>query len=164
MERRRHLESAERDLVADLYPSLRRFASVVCPPEDDPNDLVQEALLRTLRRGPLEDLDDAGAYLRRAVFNLASSRRRSLARQRTALARMGPPPADRPVYSWDVEELLMVPPKARVILYLRIIEGRPFAEIADLLGCSQVSARAAASRARRRLRLLLSEEVRDGTA
>ena len=77
---------------------------------------------------------------------------------------MGPPPVERPVYSWDVEELLAVPPKARAILYLRIIEGRPFEEIADLLGCSQVSARAAASRARRRLRSLLTEEVRDGTA
>jgi len=164
LERRRQLESTDRDLVTDLYPSLRRFASVVCPAEDDPNDLVQEALLRTLRRGPLADLDDAGAYLRRTVFNLASSRRRSLARQRAALARMGPPAVERPVYSWDVEELLMVTPKARAILYLRIIEGRPFAEIADLLGCTQVSARAAASRARRRLRSLLTEEVRDETA
>jgi len=164
LERKRRVGSADRDLVGDLYPCLRRFASVVCPVEDDPNDLVQEALLRTLSKGPLDDLEDAGAYLRRAIFNLASSRRRSLARQRKALARMGPPPVERPVYSWDVEELLAVPPKARAILYLRIIEGRPFEEIADLLGCSQVSARAAASRARRRLRSLLTEEVRDGTA
>jgi RNA polymerase sigma factor (sigma-70 family) len=158
------LEAEERDLVADLYPSLRRFASVVSPPEDDPNDLVQEALLRTLRRGPLTDLDDPGAYLRRAVFNLASSRRRSLARQRIALARLGPPGEVRAEHSWDVEELLALPPRARAVLYLRIIEGRPFDEIAEMLGCSRVAARATASRARRRLRSLMSEEVRDGTA
>ena len=164
MQRSRHLESAERDLVTDLYPSLRRFAAVVCPAEDDPNDLVQEALLRTLRRGPLADLDNPGAYLRRAVYNLASTRRRSLARRRAALTRLGPPEEEHPIYSWDLEELLRVPPKARAILYLQIIEGRPFAEIAELLGCSQVSARAAASRARRRLRSLLTEEVRDETA
>ncbi len=164
MERRHRLESAERDLVADLYPSLRRFASVVCPTEDDPNDLVQEALLRTLRRGPLGDLDDAGAYLRRAVFNLASNRRRSLARHRTALSRMGPPAVEHPVYSWDVEELLMVPPKARAILYLRIIEGWPYADIGEMLGCSQVSARVAASRGKQQLEAVLSKEVRDATA
>ena len=164
MERKRRVGSADRDLVADLYPSLRRFASVVCPAEDNPNDLVQEALLRALRKGPLGDLDNPGAYLRRTIFNLASNRRRWLARQRKALTLMGPPPVERPVYSWDVEELLTVPPKARAILYLRIIEGRPFEEIAGLLGCSQVSARATASRARRRLRSILEEEVRDGTA
>jgi DNA-directed RNA polymerase specialized sigma24 family protein len=50
------------------------------------------------------------------------------------------------------------------VLYLRIIEGRTYEEIAGLLGCTQVSARAIASRARRRLQALLSEEVRDGTA
>lgn len=164
MKRTGRLEGEERELVAELYPSLRRFASVVSPPEDDPNDLVQEALLRTLRRGPLAGLDDPGAYLRRAVFNLASSRRRSLARQRRALARIGPPEDVRTVHSWDVEELLALPPRARAVLYLRIIEGRPFDEIAELLGCSRVAARATASRATRRLRALLSEEVRDGTA
>jgi len=161
---KRRLEAEERDLVADLYPSLRRFASVVSPPEDDPNDLVQEALLRTLRRGSLSDLDNPGAYLRRTVLNLASSRRRSLARQRRALARLGPPDDVRAEHSWDMEELLALPPRARAVLYLRIIEGRPFEEIAGLLGCSRVAARATASRATRRLRALLSEEVRDETA
>ena len=164
MNRTGRLERDERELVAELYPSLRRFASVVSPPEDDPNDLVQEALLRTLRRGPLTDLDDPGAYVRRAVFNLASTRRRSLARQRRALTRLGPPEEVRTVHSWDVEELLTLPPRARAVLYLRIIEGRPFDEIADVLGCSRVAARATASRATRRLRAQLSKEVRDGTA
>jgi RNA polymerase sigma factor (sigma-70 family) len=67
-------------------------------------------------------------------------------------------------HSWDLEELLALPPKARAVLYLRIIEGRPFGEIAELLGCSRVAARATASRATKRLRVLMSEEVRHGTA
>src|SRR4051794_22848320 len=41
------------ELFADLYPSLRRFAAVVRPPEADADDLVQEALVRALRIGPL---------------------------------------------------------------------------------------------------------------
>lgn len=43
-------------LIAGLYPALRSFASVVAPSEEDPNDLVQEALVRTLRGGPLSRL------------------------------------------------------------------------------------------------------------
>ena len=157
------LDSTERQLVTDLYPSLRRFASVVSPPEDDPNDLVQEALVRTLRRGPLGRLDDPGAYLRRAIYNLAAGSRRSLARRRTALSRLGVPAAAPEEHSWDVQELLALPPRARAVLFLRVIEGRPFAEIAELVGGSQVAVRATASRARRRLRDMI-EEDRRGTA
>lgn len=46
---REKLGDGERQLIAELYPSLRRFASAVRPPGEDGNDLVQEALLRTLR-------------------------------------------------------------------------------------------------------------------
>ena len=43
-----HLDEKETALIAGLYPSLRAFASVVAPIEEDPNDLVQEALAKTL--------------------------------------------------------------------------------------------------------------------
>ena len=52
-----HLDQTETRLIARLYPQLRSFASVVAPAGEDPNDLVQEALLRTLRTGPLSRLD-----------------------------------------------------------------------------------------------------------
>jgi RNA polymerase sigma-70 factor (ECF subfamily) len=157
------LDEKEIQLIADLYPSLRRFASVVCPLEEDPNDLVQDALERTLRRGRLSRLDHPAAYLKRAVFNLAVSSRRHHTTRRGVLERLRPE-STPPTYSWDVEELFCVSAKARAVLYLNIIEGRPFAEIGELLGCSDASARAVASRARRRLRRLLSEEVNDATA
>ena len=44
---------AESRIFADLYPSLRRFAAVVGSVDIDPDDLVQDALVRALRRGPL---------------------------------------------------------------------------------------------------------------
>ena len=71
---------------------------------------------------------------------------------------------DPPQYSWQVEELLQLPPKARTVVYLRMIEGMPHDEIAELLGCSTVSVRKTASRAKRQLRRLLSAEVNDATA
>ena len=47
------IDPEERSLIAELYPSLRRFASTVRNPGQDGNDLVQEALLRVPERGSL---------------------------------------------------------------------------------------------------------------
>ena len=58
----------------------------------------------------------------------------------------------------------MLSPKARAVMYLHVIEGLTYEEVGDQLGCSAVSARKTASRARRRLRRLLVGEVNDATA
>jgi RNA polymerase sigma factor (sigma-70 family) len=136
---------------------------VVAPAGEDPNDLVQEALLRTLRAGPLSRLDYPKAYLRTTIYHLAVSARRHWAAEQNALVQVVPnvePPED----PWQVEELLRLPPKARAVLYLQVIEGLPFDEIGGLLGCTAASARKTASRAKHRLRRLLTEEVDDATA
>jgi RNA polymerase sigma-70 factor (ECF subfamily) len=165
---RRHpaqLNDDERLLVEELYPSLRRFASAVRPPGEDGNDLVQEALLRAIRgRGSLTELDHPGAYLRRTILHLAQDHQRSENRRRRAWVRLGAERAEVPAYSWDLEELRLVSPKSRAVLYLRIIEGWPYAEIARTLGCSEVSARKAASRGKRQLRSALVKEADDATA
>lgn len=162
--RRAGLSHEERDLIEELYPSLRRFASAVRSPGEDGNDLVQEALVRTLRsRGSLSSLENPGAYLRRAITNVAIGNRRKAARGRRALERLGSPKESPPSYSWDLEELRLVPPKSRAVLYLQIIEGRPQQEIAEMLGCSHVSVRAAALRGRRQLESLMVKEARDAT-
>lgn len=159
------LDDDEHRLIAELYPSLRRFASAVRPPGEDGNDLVQEALLRTLRsKGSLMGLDNPGAYVRRTIVNLAKTHQRSEERRRNAWSKLGPETHDIPSYSWELEELRMVPPKSRAVLYLRIIEGWPYSDIGEMLGCSQVSARVAASRGKRQLEAALSKEVRDATA
>lgn len=44
----------------------------------EPDDLVQEALARVLRKGPISDLDNPLAFLRKTILNLASNQRRSL--------------------------------------------------------------------------------------
>jgi DNA-directed RNA polymerase specialized sigma24 family protein len=161
----RMLKDGEHELIAELYPSLRRFASAVRPPGQDGNDLVQEALLRTLRsKGSLMALDNPGAYVRRTIVNLAKDQQRSEARRRTAWSKLGSDTREVPHYYWELEELRLVSPKSRAVLYLRIIEGWPYADIGEMLGCSQVSARVAASRGKRQLEAALSKEVRDATA
>ena len=162
--KRSGIRDKDRVLIDDLYPSLRRFAAVVGPAEVEPDDLVQEALLRVLERGSLGRLDNPTAYVRRTMFNLASNHRRRMGRSHRALHRVVVPDSYVPSYPSDVAELLRLTPRARAVLYLTSVEGRTFAEVAEVLDCSETSARAAASRGRRKLRSVLSEEAKDESA
>jgi RNA polymerase sigma factor (sigma-70 family) len=155
------VETSESAVFRSVYPPLHRLASVVCPVEADPDDLVQEALVRVLRRGSLLDLDAPLAYLSRTVVNLASNERRRLGRLRGALRRLGGGDRDGQAAAEqpsDVGMLLELGVADRAVLWLADVEGRPLTEVADVLGCSHDAARARASRARRRLRDLLEEE------
>jgi RNA polymerase sigma factor (sigma-70 family) len=145
-------------MIRELYPALRRYAAVVHPFDMDPDDLLQEAICRVLRRGALSEIPYPMAYLRRAMTNLASNHNRSQGRRRTALRRLRPDEATMPHYPSDVEYLMDLKPDARAILFMRAIEGRPFAEIAEVLGITDTAARAIDSRARRSLRDTLLEE------
>ena len=151
----------ESRIFAELYPALRRFAAVVGPIECDPDDLLQEAVARTLRHHHLDELDHPGAYLRRAIVHLASNERRSFAIRRRALTRLAAgraPATDN--YPSDLHDLSSVPPAERAVLYLSDVEGYRFGEIADTLGCSEAAARKRAMRGRRRIADALTEEVR----
>jgi RNA polymerase sigma-70 factor (ECF subfamily) len=160
----RQIAEADRQLIRDLHASLCRFAAVVGPIETEPEDLVQEALCRAIRSGPLSRLEHPTAYLRRSILNLASNERRSAVRLRRALSRLNPQMGSDDWYPSDVADLLRLPPQARAVVYMREVEGRGFAEIGEAIGCREATARATAARARRRLRELLSEEVHDATA
>lgn len=150
----------EDELFRTIYPALHRLACVVCPPERDPEDLVQEALVRTLRRGPLTELDSPLAYLRRAVVNLASNERRSLGRLRRAAPRLAGvlDQSEVPTYPSDVAILLELPVLDRAAVWLSAVDGQSADHIGDVLGCSADAARTRVSRAHKRLRTLLDEE------
>ncbi|MEQ8840491.1 MAG: sigma factor [Acidimicrobiales bacterium] len=144
---------------AALYPRLRAFAAVVGPSEDEPDDLVQEALARMLRRRSDRAVEHPEAYLRRSILNLASNRRRSLGRLRRALVRIGTADttsADR--YPSDVSDLTRLAPEVRAVLWMVDVENATYAEVAAVLGCSEEAARARASRGRTRLRNELDME------
>lgn len=145
-------------IFAAVYPELRRFAAVVGPIEDDPDDLVQDALLRALRGGNLARFDSPMAYLRRVVTNLAADRRRSLGRRRRAMGRLGDSASVTAIYPSDTSDLDRLKPLDRAVLYLGDVEGLPLTEVAELLDLSHDAVRLRASRARQRLRLGLREE------
>jgi DNA-directed RNA polymerase specialized sigma24 family protein len=159
------LADRERRLVHDLYPWLRRFAAVVGPIEVEPDDLVQEALFRAMRKGSLTDLAYPTAHLKRCIINLSKDHAGgAVRRRRAAVAQAATGKAYTRAYPSDVIGLMDLPPQTRAVLYMREIEGRPFEEIAEIVGSTEKAARNCASRGRTRLRKVLSKEEHNATA
>jgi RNA polymerase sigma-70 factor (ECF subfamily) len=160
-----HLDQDDREIIQALYEPLRRYAGAVGSVDVEPDDLVQEAFLRVLRKGPLRRLSDPGAYLRRTIVNIASNERRRLGRLRVALPSLVDTETVQGIVLSDVSELLRLDPRARAVLFLNAVEGYSFKEVGEIVGCSEAAARKIASRARRKLRATMtSEEVGDANA
>lgn len=150
-----------RVLFAEMYDRLRRFAGAVGPWDMEPDDLLQEALARTLRRGPLTRLDNPEAYLRRTITNLARNhqKRQIVARQAQRSLETEMPISTTPSYPSDLGDLLNLNPIGRAVLFLHDVEGHSFSEVAELLGLTEANSRQIAARARQFLRNQISQEV-----
>lgn len=110
---------------------LVRYATVLVGPFDA-EDIVSTVVLRVLARRRLSDLEDARAYLFRAVLN----------ESKTRLARRRKPPCvddlpDTPAADPEPEILaavLALPPQQRAATYLVYWEGQSIAEASALIG------------------------------
>ena len=141
-----------------LYPHLHRVACVAAPADVDPDDLVQDALVNYLQLDNPDRVRSPRAFLTTTIVNLASNERRSWSRRRSAVARIGPSDHARNQFPSDLADLLALPPRERAVLYLHHVDGLPYDEVGDLLGCTAAAARKAAERGRGRLADTLAEE------
>ncbi len=141
-----------------LYPHLHRVACVAAPADVDADDLVQDALVNYLRLEDPDTVRSPKAFLTTAIVNLASNERRSWSRRRSAVARLGPSGHSRNEFPSDLADLLVLPPRERAVLYLHHVDGLPYDQVAELVGCTPAAARKAAERGRARLAHTLAEE------
>lgn len=171
-------ESSSRKLDADLLAKAMRQSSQslyatllrIVRNEDDAEDLLHDTYLRAL--GRLRSYRGEGnveAWLRKIAVRLALNHLRAR-RIRRWIPLVAPgsgeegipePPADLPAAdeaSSDAQqrrrvELLLadLSPKMRSAFALRVLDQRPYSEIAGLLSCSESSARSLCSRARAKL-------------
>ena len=141
-----------------LYEPLRRFAAVIGRLDIDPDDLVQDAYVKVLRRSQAE-IRDLGPYLRKTIANLAADGRRRDRRGEIARRRLGPAVAAVDDYPSDLDDLMRLPQRVRALLYLVEVERSSIAAAADVVGMSGANARVALMRARRRLRSELDAEA-----
>jgi len=152
-------------------PALVRLARGLLRDPYQAEDVVQDVLAKTLVQwGRVSGADDPDAYVRRMVVNACTSWFRRAARREFAHDATTLP--ERPVAdpSDGIDErdrlvalLRQLPTKQRAALVLRHYEGLPDADIARLLGSSEVSVRSNAHRGLATLRRLMAESENGGT-
>ena len=147
--------------VAASRPALLRFGHVLTGSAQEAEDLVQEALAKSLRRWRRVRADNPVAYTRRVMINTHLTRWRRWG----ARVRLGDVPetaADdaglRRGEDWDTlrRALTLLPPRQRAVLVLRYLEDLPDTTIAELLGCSPGTVRSYAARGLAALRPVLT--------
>ena len=147
--------------VRDRGLDLTRFAYLITGDRGRAEDLVQDVLLAMHRRfGALLDVDDPGAYARRAIVNahLSWLRRRRLLELPSERV-PDQPCSDTTQFdvvsdrTWDL--LATLPARQRTVLVLRYYVGHSDSDIAALLGCREGTVRSLATRAFKTLRPVL---------
>ena len=110
-------------------------------------DLTQDAMLRLYRRwSQISGYERPGAWLRRVVINLATSRARRLTVEAKALARLGRQrQAEEPALSSDADgfwaTIRMLPRRQAQVLALHYGDDRSVPEIAEILRCAEGTVR-----------------------
>ena len=141
-------------LVTQQENRLYRAALAILGDPHEAEDAVQDAFLRYLERAP-GDLENPGAWLTRVLVNGCKSR------LRLAWRRVGPLPealpAPGPEEREELEELFSLPPEDRAVIHLHYYEGYSTGEIARMLSLRPGTVRSRLSRAREKLRKLLTE-------
>ena len=152
-------------LVETYHPAVYRFLSRLClGRRQEAEDLCQEAFLRAFRafeRLPPDAHHRAWIY--RIAYNLFLNQRRRAA---TVELPEELPARDIDHAGYDLarrvaEFVRTLPAKQRAALVLRHVEGRDYAEVAEILGCSEDSARANLFQAVKKIRARFDEEYRE---
>lgn len=152
-------------LAAERYPRLLGRAILLCGDRVLAEDLVQEALVATLRtRRTFESVNQAEQYVRRAIASryVDAVRSESAARRRERDAFDPSPtldPAGAVGDALDVASALRtLPPRARACVALRYLDGLSTRETADALGLSEGAVKRYVSDGIKALNALLGTE------
>ena len=146
-----------RDFVAARSVSLMRLAWLLAPDRAAADDLLQIALLRTYLRWRRVQYDPE-AYVRKVLVTVAADERRRPWRRETAVAAVPEQAVDAdPTAAVDEahrlrQALVGLPARQRAAVVLRYREGLSAAQTAELLGCSEGTARSQATRGLVKLR------------
>jgi RNA polymerase sigma-70 factor (ECF subfamily) len=159
------------DAMSAEIPRLRRFARVLVRGQDGADDLVQEALLRAIgARGQFQQGTNLRAWLFAILRNVHLSQRRRAARSPFAPTPEVMPSA--PVSGGQEEQHAFrdlgrafdaLPRSQRQVLWLTVVEGLDYEQVAEIIGTPVGTVRSRLSRARDALRrAVLSGQATDG--
>jgi RNA polymerase sigma-70 factor (sigma-E family) len=152
------------EFSGQVLPGLLRFGHVLTGSPQEAEDLVQEALAKSLRRWRTARADDPVAYVRRVMVNTHLTRWRRWG-SRIRLGGVPEVSAEDPGLArsqdWDTlrRALVQLPARQRTVLVLRYLEDVPDQAIAALLGCRPATVRSQAARGLAALRPLLTAQT-----
>lgn len=137
--------------VNDHSVALQRFAHLVIGNPEDARDAVQDALLGACRKWPtISAAGNPAGYVRRSIVNANVSRWRKRRRELVVAEVSGETAAqtDRIADSLYLASLTrQLSARRRAVLVLRYWEEYSFAEIGEVLGCGEATARSLLHRA-----------------
>jgi RNA polymerase sigma-70 factor (sigma-E family) len=146
------------DYVSGQWPSLVRYATLLCGDGVEAEELVQSALVRVALRWPfVRDKDDPSGYVKRAIVHANISRwRRLRSRELTVDVVPERSSADVAISVVDHDEvrraLAVLPPRQRAVLVLRYLDDLTEQQTADVLGCAVGTVKSQTSKALAKLR------------
>lgn len=149
------------EFVRRWSPALLRVAFLLTSDQGEAEDLLQTALVKTVRHWHrLSDREAAYPYVRRVLVNTHTSWRRRRQVHEVLLDQLPERAAEEPAVV-DAERALQaldeLSPRMRAVVVLRCYEGLSEAETAEALGCSVGSVKSQASRGLARLRQSLAQ-------
>ena len=135
-------------------------------------DLTHDVFLKLLKSGPnLDEIENIGAWLHTAAANLAVSRLRA---EKSLLGRLsrwftraaGGTEERSPQVMQELKEsatlatraLASLPPRQRVVVCMKLLDGATQREIAEALAISEASVSRLLARARKRIEAMKAEE------
>ena len=142
------------------FPQVVRSAYLVVYDQEAARDVAQEAFVQLLRHWKkISKYDKPEAWVRRVAIRLAvkvAKKQRTL----TPLIEDHDTPATQRMADPDLARAVAkLPGNQRAAVVLFYFEDRPVSEIADILECSQATAKVHLHRARKKLAELLGEGV-----
>lgn len=139
--------------------TLYRMAAAILGDVYEAQDAVQDAFLAWMEKRPhCPDGAHERAWLMKVTVNGCKSRLRSPWRRRTGTLTESIPAQD-PEEASLLESIQALPPKDRLVLHLHYYEGYQTAEIAHILGWREGTVRSRLSRARKKLKDLLTDQA-----
>lgn len=162
-------DEALAELLATRGGALRRFGYLMCGDWTDAEDLLQEALVRSLGRSVGADPARLEGYVRKAIVRLVidEGRRRALRSRLLPRITASHARSDEQHETWAGAvtvrtALLALPTRQRVCAVLYYHEDQPVAAIGHSLGCSEGTVKRHLHAARRALLAVLSDVNQEG--
>jgi len=168
MVKRRTREADDREAEPDAdfvrffraeYPALIRSMYLIVHDREQARDIAQEVFAELFSRWRrISRYDRPDAWVRRVAIRMAVRGIRRERQRRRLEQSFDRSPPSRPLDLDVLRAVAKLPRAQQAAVVLFYFEDRPIAEVADLLACSEVTAKVHLHRARKRLTELLGDE------